>query len=286
MRVILLSVPVKRPDQMMSSVRIALRALFIVLHIMIGVILSLAILWPLSWVSASFSWKIQSWIIRLWNRVLCLILGLQVTREGARFDAPVLFVANHISWLDIVGLLAYMDGVFLAKSEVRSWPVIGWLCNRAGTLFIARGAVGAADRACKQIRKALLSGKNVFIFPEGTSTNGRLVRPFFPRLFEAAIRTEKTIQPVAIKYRRNGRVDEIAPFIDEDEFTVHLLRLIAQPKTNLSISYLPPIESDSGDRRTLAKAARTRIEEVVLSEENEDIPVLSRRVETIEPSQI
>ncbi len=254
----------KRPDLTTRKIRSVVRLSLVALHLTLGVFTSLTVLWPMSLIHHSASWRIQSAIIRLWNRVLCSILGLRLTRLGAANKSTAFHVANHVSWLDIIGLLATDSGVFLAKSEVRSWPLIGWLCQRAGTLFIARGAVGAAERANKQIAFALDQGKNVYIFPEGTSTDGTKVRPFFPRLFEAAVRSGVPIQAIAIKYTRNGHNDNVAPFIDDDEFFDHLLAVVSRSHTDLTISFLPSIASDTGDRRTLAKQTRLQIEQALV----------------------
>lgn len=237
--------------------------MMVVLHLILGAVLSIVLLWPISWINHPVSWYFQSTIIRLWNRLLSSILGLRISRTGLPNTQPSLFVANHVSWLDIVGLLATGRGVFLAKSEVRSWPLIGWLCERAGTLFIARGAVGAAERANRQIACALGSGRNVYIFPEGTSTDGSKVRPFFPRLFEAAVQSGVPIQAIAISYTRDGGLDSVAPFIDDDDFVDHLLKVVSQPYTDQSLTFLPSISPEMGDRRTLAKYTRQQIEQTI-----------------------
>ena len=266
MRAILLIVAGKPLEGTVKKIKTFFRVVLITWHLALGTIVALLLLWPLSMFRFSFLWNLQGWIVQQWNRILCVILGLKVTMQGERSDSPALLVANHISWLDIVGLLAHGRGVFLAKSEVRHWPVIGWLCDRAGTLFIARGAAGAADRACKQIRNALVLGKNVYIFPEGTSTDGQKVRPFFPRLLEAAIATGVSIQPVALQYKRDGDRDRIAPFVGDDDFTSHLFRVLEQNTTELCINFLPVISTENRERRELAKLARRKIETIVLSD--------------------
>jgi 1-acyl-sn-glycerol-3-phosphate acyltransferase len=186
----------------------------------VGAVLSIVVLWPMSWISHPVSWYFQSTIIRLWNRLLSLILGLRVSRTGLPNTQPSLFVANHISWLDIVGLL-----------------VTG--------------------------RCALGSGRNVYIFPEGTSTDGSKVRPFFPRLFKDAVQSGAPIQAIAISYTRDGGLDATAPFIDDDDFADHLLQVVSQPYTDLSITFSPSISPDMGDRRTLAKYMRQQIEQTI-----------------------
>ncbi|MGE4408562.1 lysophospholipid acyltransferase family protein, partial [Pseudomonas sp.] len=95
---------------------------------------------------------------------------------------PMLWVANHVSWCDIPLLGMLLPISFLAKAEVRGWPVLGWLAQQAGTLFIRRGA-GDAAQVNRQLARHLEQGRHLLIFPEGTSTDGSGVRNFHSRLF-------------------------------------------------------------------------------------------------------
>ncbi len=119
-------------------------------------------------------------------------------------------------------------------------------------------------RLCQVLAEQLRLGHGVLVFPEGTTTAGDRLKPFHPRLMAAAIETGAAVQPVAIRYRRDGVLDPIAPFVGEDELTDHLLRLLARPVAEVEIHLLPPIDSCGLDRGGLARRAQAAIEAVIL----------------------
>lgn len=95
-----------------------------------------------------------------------------------------LIVCNHLSYLDIIAISAAAPAVFVAKSELRSWPIVGWIARRTGTIFAERGRPSSAGRTVKDIQGALRAGSRVVLFPEGTSSGGKTVLPFKSSLLE------------------------------------------------------------------------------------------------------
>jgi len=190
---------------------------------------------------------------------LAAALPYRVSIIGELPAQPMLWVANHVSWCDIplLGMLRPLS--FLAKAEVARWPVLGWLARQAGTLFIRRGA-GDAAQINQQLTNHLTQGRHLLIFPEGTSTDGNSVRTFHPRLFACAIEAGCAVQPVAIRYLRNGKPDTVAPFIGDDELPAHLRRLLAGDVAEVEIHLLAPIPVASLSRRDLAEQAQRAIE--------------------------
>ena len=189
--------------------------------------------------------------IQQWMKSLCQILGLQVAAKYRAANAPVMLVANHISWLDIIAIGSLIPSRFLAKDDVRRWPFIGTLTNISGTLFIQRYSHKAAYETTQCLTRALADGQSIVIFPEGTTTDGHAVSTFKPALFEASRRAHCAIQPVAIRYWRSDALDTIAPYIADDNFMMHLWRVMATPQTQVDLHFCPPIESNA-PRRTLA----------------------------------
>ncbi|PPI84002.1 1-acyl-sn-glycerol-3-phosphate acyltransferase [Marinobacter maroccanus] len=173
-------------------------------------------------------------------RWACRCLGLNIHQHGSPSDDTVLFVSNHISWSDIPILGSLAPIRFLSKAEVGQWPVIGWLARQAGTLFIRRGG-GQARRVRDQIIENLQAGENVLVYPEGTTSAGLTVLPFHGLLLKAAPESKTPVQPVTIAYRRNGRPDHLAPFIGEDEFHSHLLRMLRQPSARVDVVFHAPV---------------------------------------------
>lgn len=177
-------------------------------------------------------------------QILCGLLGFRLNVHGSVAKGPVLFVSNHISWSDIPVLLACAPLRFLSKSEVSRWPVIGWLAGEAGTLYIKRGG-GQSGSVRQQIASVLAGGRSVLIFPEGTTTTGVSVLPFHGRLLAAAADAKCRIQPMTIGYRRNDLPDPVAPFIGDDSFHSHLVRLLSKPALEVEVILHPAIEPEA-----------------------------------------
>lgn len=189
-------------------------------------------------------------------------LPFQVTVVGERPVTPMLWVSNHVSWTDIALLGQLTPLSFLSKAEVRSWPVAGWLADQAGSLFIRRGA-GDSQTIREQMSHHLQQQHPLLMFPEGTTTDGRSVRTFHGRLLSAAIDSYVPLQPVAIRYLRNGESDPIAPFIGDDDLLSHLLRLFAHEQAQVEIHLLEPIACEQQERAMLAFKAQEAIRQVV-----------------------
>lgn len=143
---------------------------------------------------------------RAWHRICCAILSIETRAHGTPVTGrPVLYVCNHASYLDVTVLGARLDGRFVAKAEVARWPVIGALSALQGTLFVDRRTQGAKSQA-DELRRALLGGASLVLFPEGTSSDGNRVLPFKSTLFAAADAVvdgvEVEVQPVTVAYSR------------------------------------------------------------------------------------
>ena len=135
---------------------------------------------------------------RCWHALNLRFLGVRTRYRGADLAAGALLLSNHISWTDILVFGARWPVVFLGNSEIARWPVLGWIIQRAGTLFIERGK--GAKQAIADISGALKGGRNVVLFPEGKTTDGRSILRFQPRLVQAALDAGAPVQPVAVRY--------------------------------------------------------------------------------------
>ncbi len=189
---------------------------------------------------------------------LTAALPFRVSLHGRLPERPMLWVSNHVSWTDIPLLGCLVPLSFLSKAEVRSWPLAGWLAHRAGTLFIRRGA-GDSGLVKNQLLRHLQQRRSLLIFPEGTTTNGRGLRNFHSRLLASAVEAATPVQPVAIRYLRDGEIDPIAPFIGEDDLVSHLLRLLGSERSTVEIHLLPALESDGLSRTELTRRAQAAI---------------------------
>jgi 1-acyl-sn-glycerol-3-phosphate acyltransferase len=151
---------------------------------------------------------------------------------------------------------------FLSKAEVRTWPVAGWLAAKAGSLFIRRGS-GDSQLIRKQMTRHLEQQHPLLMFPEGTTTDGRSLRTFHGRLLASAIDADVSLQPVAIRYLRDGQVDPLAPFIGDDDLLSHLMRLFANDQGDVEIHVLTPIACAGQERAALAYQAQQAVQKAL-----------------------
>ncbi len=237
-----------------------IRIPLLLIHIILGFILSFLAYAP--WLNPYLPKFLPAWIVTTWSRVLILICGIRIRYHGQRENAPILFISNHISWLDIFCLLGTFHVIFVSKQEVRDWTAVGWLATRVGTLYLKRGN-NAMQIANNEMVSLLNAGQNVLLFPEGTTTDGVGVKRFFARMFQAAIDTHVPIQPIALRYTENQQLSQTAPFIDDDTFIAHVWRLFGKRGITLDIHYCPIIDSTGKTRRELSDAAYHAIQQYI-----------------------
>lgn len=198
-----------------------------------------------------------------WSLRLLELLAIRVEVQGhAPGDSrePALVVANHVSWLDIFAIGAVRHTRFIAKHEIRSWPLAGWIAARAGTLFVRRGSRRDAARTTEAMREALSSGDWVGFFPEGTTTEGDQLLRFHSALFEPAIGHGTTVRPIAVRYEHpDGTLLREAAFVGEMSFAESLGRVIGVRETVVRITFARPIAAAGIDRRQLAGEAEQRV---------------------------
>ncbi len=179
----------------------------------------------------------------LWLQRLCKRLVRTIDLRAAYRGEPAkegLFVFNHVSYIDIITLSARHPVVFVAKKEVRSWPVIGWLAASAGTIFIDRTKRSDVARITAEMSELLAQGVRVCIFPEGTSSNGSRVLPFRTSLLEPAIANEQTVTAGWIGYTLDdGDPATEVCYWGDLTFGPHLLNLFSKRCVYATVAYAP-----------------------------------------------
>lgn len=192
---------------------------------------------------------------RRWSRKLLQILAIRihVGNLPESFPNPCLLVLNHVSWLDIVLVNAAHPAMFIAKSEIARWPLVGTLVTRAGTLYIERGSRGALRRTNQQVSATLLSGSLVACFPEGTTTIGEHVGRFHAGLFQPAIDARAIVVPAVLRYfDAQGRRCDTAAYVGDDSLAKSLWMLAATSRLVAKLEYLAPFASTGRERRELS----------------------------------
>lgn len=237
----------------MGRVRRFFRLLQLGMHLLWGAFLVL-VAYPFCSSSRRLSLK------RRWSRRLLAILAIRLEAAGSEIVPGSLIVANHISWVDILAINALVPVAFVAKSEVRDWPLIGWLAANTDTVFLRRGSRGHAKIVNREIDTLLNAGKLVAIFPEGTTTDGSSLLGFHAALLQAAIETHCPVQPLAISYEsaRGGR--SLTPaYVGDTRLLNSLDAILAEPGIVARLKLLPAQSVVGSDRRQLAHAVRAEI---------------------------
>ena len=200
----------------------------------------------------------QRLIVR-WMRSAAWLLGLRIEVRCPPYDGPVLMVANHISWLDIIAIGATRPTTFVAKAPVRRWPVLGRLAALSGTRFLERESLAGLCALVQDLSRLLEQGAGVAVFPEGTSTRGEQVLPFSAALFQCAVSTDAQVQAISLRYGTGAGFDPLAPFVGDTDFLSHLLPLLRRAETRVTLTFAPPIDAKGRKRQALADHTRGQI---------------------------
>lgn len=199
-----------------------------------------------------------------WSRRLLAICGVKLTllpHAPAAIEAGGrMLVANHISWLDIYAINAVAPMRFVAKADIRSWPLIGWLAAQAGTVFIRRGCRNSALAVADTVANVLREGGRVVVFPEGTTTDGTDIKPFKSSLFQAAVNAQATVQPLALRYPLpQGGSNPAAAYYDDITLWQSLCAVLQQAQSQVEVHMLAPIDARGLSRQQVCQLAQAQI---------------------------
>jgi 1-acyl-sn-glycerol-3-phosphate acyltransferase len=203
--------------------------------------------------------------VQQWARGMLRVLGIELRLQGTPpARGPVLLVANHISWLDILVMHAARHCRFVSKADVKRWPLVGTLATGAGTLYIARESRRDAMRVVHHMAEALQAGEVLAVFPEGTTSDGRVVLPFHANMLQAAISANAPAQPVALAFvdARSGQPSFAASYIGDDTLVGSLWRTLAAPPLAAVVVFGDEQAAGARDRRAWAADLREAVGEL------------------------
>lgn len=247
------------PRDLLRPLRYAWRTPLLLLHALIAAPLGLLVLNPLAGRIRVGDSSLEKFMIRWYSRRLLRIFGFRMRRFGTALPGAVLYVANHVSWLDIELMHSARPVSFVAKSEIAHWPFVGWLAARAGTIFHHRGSTDSLNAVMGRVVMRLRAGEPVGVFPEGGSGHGDRVGTFHARIFQTALDAGVPVQPVALRYGRDGRQDPRVPFGVKESFFANFLRLLGGPPMDAEVHFLEPVPATPDARRRMAEESRARI---------------------------
>jgi 1-acyl-sn-glycerol-3-phosphate acyltransferase len=220
---------------------------------------SLYFLWlavaPFALFSSNASRNWRGFIFRAWARAVSRIAGMRANVRGVPPRGAFLLVSNHLSYMDVVALASRLSCVFVAKSEVARWPVIGLMCRSMNTIFVNRQNRRSIPVVLNSVERSLAEGSGVVLFAEGTSTSGANVAPFRSSLLELAARKQTPVHFASLSYRTPpGEVParESVCWWGDRTFPGHLYGLFMLPSFEVSMTFgEQPIRRD--DRKVLAR---------------------------------
>ena len=236
------------------------RAVTVLLHLFAGVF-EVAALFPL------YGNSRRSRAVSRWSARLLAILNVKPSVQGAPpaiANRAAVLVANHVSWLDIQLIHSVWQVRFVAKSEVRRWPLIGWLSARTGTLFIERGKHRHAARINQSIHAAFQQGDAIGVFPEGTTTDGKELTRFHASLLQPAVDERAIVCPVALRYLdESGNINVNASYVGDTTLMESMRMIFAEKAIRAELIFLPAIDATGKTRRELAAQTQSAIAAVL-----------------------
>jgi len=208
--------------------------------------------------------RLDEFMLNWWTGMVCRVFGVRVKVSGAVAPGPALIAANHVSWMDIVALHSAAAVGFVSKAEVARYPLIGFLARVSGTVFLERGSHHSSSNVAGAMGRRFRQGGRIAIFPEGGIRPGAGVKVFHARLFGPAIESDCPVQPVMIRYLREGRLFPEAGFEPGEPFLHNFVRQLGRPSCTCELRFLPPIRPGRRPRKEVAAEVRAAVESAFL----------------------
>lgn len=232
------------------------RLLVLMLHMVIGLLIC-GVFFPLSKVGT------HEILIRWWSARLLTICRVElkfIDCSDGTVAQRALIVSNHVSWLDIFVMNAQQPCYFVAKADIRSWPIIGWFSQKAGTIFLERGKQREVRRIYEGLVHQIHDGKRIAFFPEGTTAPQGTVLAFHANLFEAAIEAQVPVEPFSIRYLdASGKLHSAVDFIGEMTIVESMQAILKGGKITAELRQLRTINTINAHRREVAQEARLAV---------------------------
>lgn len=242
----------------MNRLRAVWRLLRVVMHILGGV-------WTIYTVLPRMSLPQKHARVQVWALAMLECLAIKLVVKGSPpVNGPMLLVANHISWVDIVVMHAARHCRFVSKDEIARWPVVSTLAGAADTLYITRESRRDAMRVVHQMTQCLRDGDVLAIFPEGTTGDGSTLLPFHANLLQAAISADAPVQPVALQFAdaATGQISFAPCYVGDDTLWQSLWRTLRADNVQAVVQFGTPEHAQGRDRRAWAADLRETIAEL------------------------
>ena len=203
--------------------------------------------------------------VNVWAGQMLQIVGIQLVVNGTPpAEGPVLLVANHISWLDILVMHASRHCRFVSKSDIKKWPFVATLADGGGTMYLERESRRDAHRVVTQMAERLRAGDILAVFPEGTTGDGITLKPFHANLIQAAIEAQVPAQPVALKFidAASGEPSFAPSYVDDETLVGSIWRTLTAPPLVAVVTFGSAHSHEGQTRRMWAQTLREDIEQL------------------------
>lgn len=205
-------------------------------------------------------------VLREWTRQMLSILNVELVVHGSPAESgPLLQLANHISWLDILVMNAAHPTRFVSKADAKHWPLLGTLVTAAGTLYIERENRRDAMRVVHRMTDRLREGDILSVFPEGTTSDGRSLLPFHANLLQAAISANVPVLPVALRFvdSRTGEPHEAPVYVGDTTLIGSIWTTLRTSHLRAVVHYGEPQTFQGRDRRAWAEDVRAEVQRLL-----------------------
>jgi 1-acyl-sn-glycerol-3-phosphate acyltransferase len=257
--------PRRRSDRLLAfalAALVPLVLLFVLFHLVWGILVAAVLFRPLPV-------RARDALVRFWSRILLVAMGIRLELDAeADARAPVgatgaLLLMNHVSWIDVFVVAAVVPVRFVAKSEVGSWPLAGWLAKSVDTVFVQRGRRHAVAQVNRVVAERLRAGQSIGVFPEGTTTDGTKVLRFHANLVQAAVLAQAPVVPVALQYWQDDAPSLAAAYIGKMTLVESMLRILVAPRLRVRLQLLAAVTSQGATRQAIAQQARRAISQAL-----------------------
>ena len=247
----------------MKIIYLSIRLPLIIIHIIAGLII--LICFPSTIEKLK---PIHHTISLYWMKILVILFGLKIILKGKKSEEANAFVSNHISFLDIIVLNSLIPSNFIAKSEIRNWPVIGHLSSKTGTIFIKRGDKDDIANVIGIMKNYIKRDKKLIFFPEGRIGNGIDIRKFHSKLFNCVSGSNSMVQPIFIRYPLdypiNIKSDDSVCWADKTQTLIKIsLRCLGKSSTDVMVHFEKPINASNLNSYELAKESTNSVLESI-----------------------
>lgn len=277
------------PTSTFGTVRAACRLLGVVIWTVVNVplwVIPLDLLCDLE-EKGLFPWDgihaFRARAVKFFFRGVQYIIGLRIHTTGEDPEPPFLLVSNHLGYLDVFVFMSHLSCALVAKQQVRSWPVIGYLVKIGGTIFIDRTSRRDVLRINDRLEEAMQRGQGIIVFPEGTSTAGDQVLPFRASLLAPIAASDRPVHFASLTYRTPGSdvpAYQTAAWWGDMTFADHFWRMLAVPRIEAHVQF-GKIEGDTDDRKEIAERLTKEVRACF-----DPIPGAAEAVEIAQPTYL